>query len=234
MGPGRLLFKTPLMASGLQLQAQAATRTTPSSSWSSTDLRANSPQGTNSSPSPSPSPSSSSSSSSSFSHQQHTPGSPDLASIFANPTWSVRSLLPTSTTSRRKITTATLDHLLRLSALPRPDNRADKERMLTTLRAQLHFVRDIRSVDTSGCEPLRSIRDETFAGVAESTITLETLREALSRENLVGYRQRPRRVRDAQESVQSEEERLVEAATVERRDRRYFVVASGKGREKEA
>lgn len=105
--------------------------------------------------------------------------------------------------------------------------------MLGTLRAQLHFVRDIQSVDTRGVEPLRSIRDETSAGVAESTVTLETLREALSRETAVGYRRRPRRVKDTQERAQSEEERLVEAATVQRRDKRYFVVASGKGGERE-
>lgn len=105
--------------------------------------------------------------------------------------------------------------------------------MLGTLRAQLYFVRDVQSVDTRGVEPLRSIRDETAAGVAESTVTLDTLREALSREAAVGFRRRPRRVKDARERVQSEEERLVEAATAERRDKRYFVVASGKGVEKQ-
>lgn len=105
--------------------------------------------------------------------------------------------------------------------------------MLRTLRDQLHFVRDIQSVDTRGVEPLRSIRDETSAGVAESTVTLDTLRETLARETAVGYRRRPRRSKDAQERGQSEEERLVEAATAERRDKRYFVVASGKGVEKE-
>lgn len=104
--------------------------------------------------------------------------------------------------------------------------------MLETLRDQLHFVRDVQSVDTRGVEPLRSIRDETAAGVAESTVTLDTLRDALSRETAVGYRRRPRRVKDAQERAQSEEERLVEAATAERRDKRYFVVASGKRGEK--
>lgn len=231
------------MASGLQLQARAATPTTPSSwicrrcmsqqppaaagpesSQPSTGQGPSSPQEPHTSKSPSPS----------SPHQHHSPESPDLAPIFAKPTWSVRSLLPSSPTSGDEITTSTLDHLLRLSALPPPDNPADKERMLATLRAQLHFVRDIQSVDTSGCEPLRSIRDETSAGLAESTVTLDTLREVLSRETTVGYRRRPRRVRDAQERVQSEEERLVEAATEGRRDRRYFVVASGKGSEKEA
>lgn len=100
--------------------------------------------------------------------------------------------------------------------------------MLETLRAQLHFVRDIQAVDTRGVEPLRSIRDETSAGVAESTVTLDTLRGALSRETAAGFRRRLRRVKDALDRGQSEEERLVEAATVERRDKRYFVVASSK------
>lgn len=164
----------------------------------------------------------------------HPQQSPDLTSIFANPTWSVRSLLTSSSppSADDEVTPATLHHLLRLSALPPPAQPREKDRMLGTLRAQLHFVRDVQSVDTGGVEPLRSIRDETAAGVAESTVTLDTLRDALSRETAVGFRRRPRRVKDAQERVQSEEERLVEAATAERRDKRYFVVASGKGLEK--
>ena len=205
-------------------QQQRPAAAGPDSSQPSTGQRVNSSQELHASipPSPSPSPS----------HQHHSSESPDLTSIFSNPTWSVRSLLPTSPASGEEITTATLDHLLRLSALPPPDNPADKERMLTTLRAQLHFVRDVQSVDTRGVEPLRSIRDETAAGVAESTVTLDTLREALSRETAVGYRRRPRRVKDAQERGQSEEEKLVDAATLQRRDKRYFVVASSKGFEK--
>lgn len=105
--------------------------------------------------------------------------------------------------------------------------------MLGTLQAQLHFVRDIQSVDTRGVEPLRSIRDETSAGVAESTVTLDVLRDALSRETVVGYRRRPRRVKNIKPSRESEEERLVEVATMGRRDNKYFVVASSKGGEKE-
>lgn len=102
--------------------------------------------------------------------------------------------------------------------------------MLATLQAQLHFVRDIQSVDTAGVEPLRSIRDETSAGVAESTVTLDTLREALSREAVVGHRQRPRRVKTPEDEERCAEEKLVEAATAGRREHRYFVVASGKAK----
>ncbi|KKY32136.1 hypothetical protein UCDDA912_g07915 [Diaporthe ampelina] len=152
--------------------------------------------------------------------------------MFASPTWSVRSLLSSSPPSAEEVTPATLHHLLRLSALPPPSQHGEKDRMLKTLRAQLHFVRDIQAVDTRGVEPLRSIRDETSAGVAESTVTLDTLRDALSRETAAGFRRRPRRVKDARERGQSEEERLVEVATVERREKTYFVVASSKGAEK--
>lgn len=102
--------------------------------------------------------------------------------------------------------------------------------MLATLQAQLHFVRDVRSVDTAGVEPLRSIRDETSAGVAESAVTLDTLREALLRETAMGHRRRPRRVRGPGDGERCPEEKLVEAATEGRREKRYFIVASGKAK----
>lgn len=102
--------------------------------------------------------------------------------------------------------------------------------MLATLRAQLGFVRDIQSVDTAGIEPLRSIRDETAAGVAESTVTLDTLREALSREATVGHARRPRRVKGPDDEARCPEEVFVDAATEDRRDKRYFVVASRKAK----
>lgn len=102
--------------------------------------------------------------------------------------------------------------------------------MLATLEAQLHFVRDIQSVDTAGVEPLRSIRDETAAGLAESAVTLDTLRDALSREAVVGHARRPRRARAPDGGARSAEEVLVEAETAARRDKRYFVVASPKAR----
>jgi hypothetical protein len=247
MAPGRLLCNRSPMASRLRPKAQAATPATPTAwiwrrcmSQPPTDVLKQEQRRPSAAAYPEvPQPSSGQKanrpheSHPSSSHQRPLE-SPNLTSIFANPSWSVRSLLPSSPPSDEEVPPATLQHLLRLSALPAPSDRPDKDRMLKTLHAQLHFVRDIQSVDTRGVEPLRSIRDETSAGVAESTVTLGTLREALSRETAVGYRRRPRRVRDPQERVQSEEEMLVEAATVERRDRRYFVVvASGKEGEKE-
>lgn len=102
--------------------------------------------------------------------------------------------------------------------------------MLATLQAQLHFVRDIQSVDTAGVEPLRSIRDETSAGLSESIVTLDTLSAALSREAAVGHRKRPRRARRPEDGERSAEEKLVEVATAGRRENRYFVVAGGKAK----
>lgn len=102
--------------------------------------------------------------------------------------------------------------------------------MLATLQAQLRFVRDIQAVGTAGVEPLRSIRDETAAGVAESTVTLDTLREALSRETLAGHAKRPRRVKSADYGARCAEEEFVEEATAGRRENRYYVVASRKAK----
>lgn len=96
------------------------------------------------------------------------------------------------------------------------------------MHTQLQFVRDIQSVDTTGVEPLRAIRDETSAGLAETTITLDRLRDGLDRETVFGYRRRPRRVRTDEARERSGEELLVDEATEERRERGYFVVESGK------
>lgn len=74
--------------------------------------------------------------------------------ILSTPTWSVRSLLPSSTSRETPtISASTLAHLLRLSALPPP---ADPE----SLHDHLHFVRSLQSVPTEGVTPLAAIRDE--------------------------------------------------------------------------
>lgn len=67
--------------------------------------------------------------------------------------------------------------------------------MLATLSSQLHFVRAIQEVDTSGVAPLRAIRDETALGLREQTIGLAELRDALESEVVVGHARRPRRRR---------------------------------------
>ncbi|KAF5019184.1 hypothetical protein F66182_8812 [Fusarium sp. NRRL 66182] len=156
-----------------------------------------------------------------------TRNSSTAASILEMPTWSVRSLLPSSPSSApvETITPSQLHHLLRLSALPLPATPADETTMINTLQSQLQFVRAVQRVDTSGVEPLRAIRDETPEARREVTIGLADLEEALGKEVRVGHYQRARRVR---EKVESEAERWDALSTAGRTAGRYFVVGSGK------
>ena len=93
----------------------------------------------------------------------------DVEELLSKPTWSVSSLLPPKDPSPEspQISSKQLHHLLRLSALPPPKDEAEEAKMLSTLSSQLHFVKDIQSVDTTGVEPLRSLRDETAEGEKE-------------------------------------------------------------------
>lgn len=172
---------------------------------------------------------------------------PDIRSLFSNPTWSVRSLLPQhsptsstapaeATTKDNEITSKTLHHLLRLSALPPPATSEEEDALLTTLRTQLHFVRSIQGVDTAGVAPLAAIRDETARGRREQTIGLEALKEALANEDVVGHSRRPRRRRVEQqqqkkEGQRNEAEDWDALAGASETAGRYFVVRSGKGGE---
>lgn len=100
--------------------------------------------------------------------------------------------------------------------------------MLNTLSSQLHFVNDIRNVDTTGVPPLQSIRDETAAGVKEQEIGLDELKSALDQEQVKGaYYKRIRRRRDAPIDEKGEDEWDVLAAA-EKKVGRYFVVDGGK------
>jgi hypothetical protein len=119
--------------------------------------------------------------------------------------------------------------------------------MLSTLSTQLHFVRAIRGVDTTGVEPLVTIRDETEQAVRERTIGLQNdrIREALRAEKKVGRMGRVRRVRRGnggekegmengevgEADRRSEEERAWEPleGAKERTVGRWFVVESGRG-----
>ncbi|KAM0553901.1 hypothetical protein ACHAPJ_007247 [Fusarium lateritium] len=156
-----------------------------------------------------------------------TTNSSTAASILEKPTWSVRSLLPSSpsSTPAETITPTQLHHLLRLSALPLPATPADETAMINTLQSQLQFVRAVQRVDTTGVEPLRAIRDETPEARQEVTIGLADLQEALGREVRVGHYQRSRRVR---EKVESEAEKWDALSTAGKTAGRYFVVESGK------
>ncbi|KAL4777426.1 hypothetical protein BDW60DRAFT_213037 [Aspergillus nidulans var. acristatus] len=123
----------------------------------------------------------------------------DIPSILAKPTWSVRSLLPdpAAKPSSPSVTPAELKHLLRLSALPQPSSPEEEEQMLETLESQLHFVKEIQKVDTTGVEPLQAIRDESPEAVKENTIGLEQLREAMSKERVIGRNKRIQRIESA-------------------------------------
>ncbi|ORY11617.1 hypothetical protein BCR34DRAFT_451435, partial [Clohesyomyces aquaticus] len=112
----------------------------------------------------------------------------DLEQLLSTPSWSVESLLPPKTQAPKapKISSQQLHHLLRLSALPPPENAEEEKKMLDTLSAQLHLVGEIQQVDTTGVKPLRAIRDETAVAEEEQTITLETLKDALAKETIVG------------------------------------------------
>lgn len=100
--------------------------------------------------------------------------------------------------------------------------------MLKTLNSQLHFVNDIRKVDTTGVTPLQSIRDETAAAIKEQEIGLAELKYALDREEIKGkYYQRIRRRRDAPVDEKGEDGWDVLGAA-EKKVGRYFVVDGGK------
>ncbi len=143
----------------------------------------------------------------------------DPYELLRQPTWSVRSLLPAAST-QDELSVAQLQHLAQLSALRiRPADMADTA---DALRSQLHFVRDIQSVDTAGFEPLRSIRDETEHGLQEQTVGLEQLREALSREETFGHSKRPRRRRDSVKTTAGWDA----LATASQKAGKYFVVRS--------
>ncbi|KAJ6260198.1 hypothetical protein Dda_4422 [Drechslerella dactyloides] len=105
--------------------------------------------------------------------------------MLAKPTWSITSLLPPShprSTSTAppdadddvKITPEKLEHLLRLSGLPMPKDKAEEDRLIQDLTNQLHFVGKVREVDVTGIEPLVAIRDESV----ERPVTLEDVEKA--------------------------------------------------------
>ncbi|KAL2406969.1 hypothetical protein ABEF95_001092 [Exophiala dermatitidis] len=85
-----------------------------------------------------------------------------------------------------EITPSKLHHLLRLSALPPPRTEAEQTSMLRTLQQQLHFVKEIQKVDTTGVEPLVSLRDETQEARQRSEFTLESVQDFLKMEDKVG------------------------------------------------
>lgn len=155
-------------------------------------------------------------------HRAYSTSRPLPSSIIAlldHPAWSLRSLLPSSTPTHT-VTSSQLHHLLRLSALPPPSSPADEERLLADLHAQLHFVRAVQAVDTTGVRPLVSVRDESDEGRREKVVGLGSMREALEKEEVVGTRHPRIRRRGAEE----QEESWDVLGQAPRRVGRFFVV----------
>lgn len=153
----------------------------------------------------------------------------DVDDLLSKPTWSVSTLLPSQepATSTPEISSKQLHHLLRLSALPPPKDPAEESKMLRTLSSQLHFVKEIQRIDTTGVEPLQSLRDETVAGEQSAELGLEALKDALAKEDVRGkFHKRIRRRRDA-ELERAEDEWNV-LGTASKKTGRYFVVEGGK------
>jgi Asp-tRNA(Asn)/Glu-tRNA(Gln) amidotransferase C subunit len=129
------------------------------------------------------------------------PNAIDINALLSTPSWSVSSLLPptSSIPADFPVTPEKLRHLLRLSALPAPKDAAEEAEMMQTLASQLHFVREIQKVDTTGVEPLRAVRDETAEATRETEITIESLKEAFEKEEVLGKHHK--RIRRKQEKI---------------------------------
>ena len=156
----------------------------------------------------------------------------DLDDLFAKPTWSVESLLPpkSSELDAPKISSKQLHHLLRLSALPFPESPDEEKKMMDTLLAQLHFVGQMQQVDTTGVKHLRAIRDETAIAETEQMITLDTLRDALARETVLGkHHKRIQRNPDPVDAKDVEDWDVLGSA--ERKVGKCFVVESERPQE---
>jgi len=153
----------------------------------------------------------------------------DVEKLLSTPTWSVASLLPSEedASASPEVSSKQLHHLLRLSALPPPKDQADESKMLKTLSSQLHFVKEIQKVDTTGVEPLRSLRDETAAGEKAAELDLAALSDALASEEIRGkFHKRIRRRRDVASSRTEDEWSVL--GTASKKTGRFFVVEGGK------
>lgn len=165
----------------------------------------------------------------------HEPNGLDPANfekILSAPTWSVESLLPPKTRApdAPRVSSQQLHHLLRLSALPPPESPEQEQKMLETLAAQLHFVGKIQEVDTTDVTPLRALRDETKQAEEEQTISLDTLKEALSKEKVIGVHHK-RIQRDTTPVDASDVENWDVLGSAERKSGKYFVVESERPQE---
>ncbi|RKF80862.1 putative duf726 domain-containing protein [Golovinomyces cichoracearum] len=124
---------------------------------------------------------------------QQSPEDP-IDKFLNQPTWSTNEILQDKDdSSETLITDQEIQRLLRLSALPTSVDRQQLESIRRDLQSQLKFVRHVQSVDTEGVEPLVCVRNETTEGIRDSTVTLDDLMPALSKEYQKGKCLRPRR-----------------------------------------
>ena len=72
----------------------------------------------------------------------------------------IRQQKPQPPIESQRVTSETLDKVLRLAALPLPSSESERKSMLDDLQAQLQFVQDIQEINVSGVEPLRSLHTE--------------------------------------------------------------------------
>jgi Asp-tRNA(Asn)/Glu-tRNA(Gln) amidotransferase C subunit len=148
---------------------------------------------------------------------KHIEINPKINQLLQKPTWSVASLMPPLLTQGRQRTGQEKDksaapaadsssivgreklhHLLRLSSLPPPRDAEEEGQMLQTLAQQIHFVREIQKVDTTGVEPLVAIRDETSEARQETMITKASLAEYIALEQRRGKNGTIRRKKDVE------------------------------------
>lgn len=83
--------------------------------------------------------------------------------LLRKPSWSVKSMLSGSTdspTSVKPVTAAQLEHLLKLSALPVPLDTHVRDGMMKDIDDQLHFVNEVRRIDTKGIKPLLNLTED--------------------------------------------------------------------------
>lgn len=160
--------------------------------------------------------------------RQHAKQHVDVDELLSKPTWSVSSLLPKDgDAGSTEVSAKQLRHLLKLSALPPPKDANEEARMLKTLSSQLHFVEEIQKADTTGVQPLQSLRDETAEGERNAELGLEALKEALAAEDVRGkFHPRIRRRRDGNEFAKKDDWNVLGAAG--KKTGRYFVVEGGK------
>jgi aspartyl/glutamyl-tRNA(Asn/Gln) amidotransferase C subunit len=149
---------------------------------------------------------------------------PEIESLLKTPTWSVSSLLPHKTPQpnehdgsaylswqsspqpfeaecEEEITREKLHHLLKLSALPPPQSETEENQMLRDLKDQVHFVKQIQKVDTTGVQPLVAIRDETAEYRDEHLFTRASLAEYIALEEKQGKNGTIRRKQDTYQTM---------------------------------